>query len=366
LFGGVTRIAYAPPGYLLYVNQGVLVAHPFDAKSLKLTGDPTTLAEHIAEVGDNHEFDFSVSDNGVLAYQIGSSKSELVWFDRSGKRLETVGEPDNYAAVSLSPDGRRAVAGLLDADGRQSDLWLLDLSRRTKARLTFNPQSDGDPLWSPDGKRIVFTSNRAGDGHIHLYDMLAGATGGEQVLLQGDSDDIPTSWSRDGKYILFMRFQGRGNAGVWLLSLDDRKAKPLLQSDAFELSAAVFSPNNRFIAYTSGETGRSEVYVQRFPLSGEKWVISSGGGFLPQWRDDGKELFYLTADGKVMSAELKSDSAFDSLVTKSLFQIDIKRAPGYPYAVARDGSRFLVNTPADGSNPVPMTVVLNWPATLKK
>jgi serine/threonine protein kinase/Tol biopolymer transport system component len=366
LFGAVTRIAYAPPGYLLYVNQGVLVAHPFDAKSLKLTGDPTTLAEHIAEVGDNHEFDFSVSDNGVLAYQIGGSKSELVWFDRSGKKLETVGEPDNYATVSLSTDGRRAVTGLLDADGRQSDLWLLDLSRRTKARLTFNPQADGDPLWSPDGKRIVFTSNRAGDGHIHLYNMSVGATGDEQLLLQEHSDDIPTSWSRDGKYILFMRFQGRPHTGVWLLSLDDRKAKPLLQSDAFELSAAVFSPNGRFIAYTSEETGRSEVYVQRFPLSGEKWVISSGGGFLPQWRDDGKELFYLTAGGKVMSAELKSDSAFDSLVTKSLFQIDIKRAPGYPYAVAPDGSRFLVNTPADGSNPVPMMVVLNWPATLKK
>jgi len=366
LFGAVTRVAYAPPGYLLYVNQGVLVAHPFDAKSLKLTGDPTTLAEHIAEVGDNHEFDFSVSDNGVLAYQIGSSKSELVWFDRSGKRLETVGEPDNYAAVALAHDGRRAVTGLLDADGRQSDLWLLDLSRGTKTRLTFNPQSDGDPLWSPDGKRIVFTSNRAGDGHNHLYDTSAGASGDEQLLLQADGDDIPTSWSRDGKYILFMRYQGGGRTGVWLLPLDDRKAKPLLQSTAFALSAAVFSPNGHFIAYMSDESGRSEVYVQRFPLSGEKWVISSGGGFLPQWREDGKELFYVTTDGKVMSAELKSDAAFDSLVTKPLFQVDIKRAPGCPYAVAPDGSRFLVNTPADASNPVPMTIVLNWTATLKK
>jgi serine/threonine protein kinase/Tol biopolymer transport system component len=366
LFGAVTRIAYAPPGYLIYVNQGVLVAHPFDAQSLKLTGDPTTLAEHIAEVGDNHEFDFSVSDNGVLAYQIGGSKSELVWFDRSGKRLESAGAPDNYAAVTLSPDGRRAVTGLLDADGRQSDLWLIDLSRGTKARLTFNSQSDGDPLWSPDGKRIVFTSNRAGDGHVHLYDMPAGANGDEQLLLQADGDDIPTSWSHDGKHILFMRFQSGGRSSVWLLPLDDRQAKPLFQSNAFDVSAAVFSPNGHFIAYTSDESGRSEVYVQRFPLSGEKWVISSGGGFLPQWREDGKELFYVTTDGKVMSAELESDGAFDSLVTKALFQVDIKRAPGCPYAVAPDGSRFLINTPADASNPVPMTVVLNWPATLKK
>ena len=366
LFNAVTRVVYASPGYLLYVNQGALVAHPFDAKSLKLTGDPVTLTEHIAEVGSNHEFDFSVSENGVLAYQIGGSKSQLVWFDRSGKKLETLGEPDNYAAVALSPDGRRAVTGLLDADGRQSDLWLLDLSRGAKTRLTFNAQSDGDPLWSPDGKRLVFTSNRSGDGHIHLYDMLVSASDDEQLLMQGDGDDIPTSWSRDGKYILFMRFQGGGRSGVWLLPLDDRKPKPLLQSSAFELSAATFSPNGRFIAYTSDETGRNEVYVQPFPLSGEKWVISSGGGFLPQWRDDGKELFYVTTDGRVMSAEIKSDGAFDDLVTKPLFQIDIKRAPGYPYAVAPDGSRFLINTPADANNPVPMTLVLNWPATLKK
>ena len=366
LFNAVTRIVYASPGYLLYVNQGALVAHPFDANTLKLTGDPVTLAEHIAEVGSNHAFDFSVSENGVLAYQIGSSKSQLVWFDRSGKKLETAGEPDNYASVALSPDGKRAVIGLLDADGRQSDLWLLDPSRGTRTRLTFHAQSDGDPLWSPDGKRIVFTSNRGGDGHVHLYDTSASATGDEQLLLQSEGDDIPTSWSRDGKHILFMRYQGGGRTGVWLLPLDDRKPKPLLQSNAFELGAATFSPNGRFIAYTSDESGRYEVYVQPFPLTGEKWVISSGGGYLPQWRDDGKELFYLTTDGKVMSAEMKSDGAFDGLVTKPLFQVDIKRAPGYPYAVVPDGSRFLINTPADAANVVPMTVVLNWPSTLKK
>jgi len=366
LFGAVTRVAYAPPGYLLYINQGALVAQPFDAHSLKVTGDATTVVEHVAEVGENHEFDFSVSDNGVLACQIGNAKSQLVWFDRTGKRLETVGEPDNYAVVALSPDGRRAAAGLLDADGRESDVWLLDLSRGTKSRLTFDPQSDGDPLWSPDGKRILFTSNRAGDGHIHLYTTSASATGDDQLLLASDSDDIATSWSHDGKSILFMRFQNNTHTSVWLLPLPERQPKAVLQSTAFDQGVASFSPNGRFIAYTSDESGRLEVYVQAFPSSGEKWLISSGGGGLPLWREDGKELFYVTDDGKVMSVEMKTDSSFEGVVPKQLFQTDIKRESGYPYAVAPDGSRFLINTPADASNPAPMIVILNWTATLKQ
>jgi Tol biopolymer transport system component len=212
----------------------------------------------------------------------------------------------------------------------------------------------------------VFTSNRADDGHIHLYEAGNTNAGDDQLLLSADADDVPTSWSRDGKHILFMRFPGGGRATVWLLTIDSREAKPLLQSAEFESAAAAFSPNGRFIAYSSDESGRSEVYVQPFPLTGEKWMISSGGGDLPLWRDDGKELFFLTEDGRIMSAEIKSDGAFDSVVTKPLFQVDMKRATGYPYAVSPDGSRFLINTPAEASTPAPMTVVLNWPATLAK
>ena len=365
LFGAVTRVVYAPPGYLLYVNQGALVAHPFDAKSLKVTGDPITVAEHIAEVGFNHDFDFSVSDNGVLAYQIGGTKSQLAWFDRTGKKLESVGAADNYATLALSPDGARAVAGLLDTDGRQADVWIIDLSRGTKSRLTFDPQSDGDPTWSPDGKRIMFTSNRTNDGHIHLYETSANTTADNQLLLRSDADDIPMSWSPDSTSVLFLRFKTTARATVWLLSVADRQAKPLLESQAFDYGSAEFSPNGRFIAYDSNESGRNEVYVQTFPPSGQKWVISNGGGSLPLWRRDGRELFYLTQDGKVMSAEMKSDSTFDSVVTKQLFQTQFKRAPGIPYAVTNDGSRFLINTPAEANTATPLVVVLNWTATLK-
>jgi eukaryotic-like serine/threonine-protein kinase len=184
--------------------------------------------------------------------------------------------------------------------------------------------------------------------------------------LPSDADDIPTSWSRDGKNILFMRFQANVRSSVWILSLADRQAKPLLQSSAFEQVAGTFSPNGRFIAYTSDESGRFEVYIQPFPLSGEKWVISSGGGYLPLWREDGKELFYVTTEGKIMSAEITRDGSFEGVISKPLFQAEIKRAPGYPYAVIADGSRFLVNTPAEAARPVSMIVVLNWTATLKR
>src|SRR5262249_44962746 len=169
LFGAISRIVYAPAGYLLYVSQGALVARPFDASSLKVSGDTTTIVEHVAEVGPNHEFDFSVSEDGVLAYQSGNPTSQLTWFDRSGKKLNAVGEPTNISTVRLSPDGRRAAIDLQDADGRLSDVWVFDLERNSPSRLTFDLASDGLPIWSPDGSRIVFSSNRGGNGQWNLY-----------------------------------------------------------------------------------------------------------------------------------------------------------------------------------------------------
>ena len=367
LFGAVTRIAYAPPGYLLYVSQGALVAQPFDAEKLKVTGDPTTIAEHIAEEGDNHEFDFSVSDNGVLAYQSGSPNSELVWFDREGKKLGSVGEPDAYASIALSSDGRRVATGLFDADGRFSDIWLFDLARNgSRSRLTFDPQSDGDPIWSPDGTRIAFDSNRAGDGHTHLYLTSAGGTGNDQRVSSADADEFPSSWSHDGQNILLVRFAG-AHAGVWLFPLGgDHEPKSLLQSSDFDQVSGVFSPDGHFIAYVSTESGRGEVYVQDFPLSGRKWTISSAGGWFPVWRGDGKELFYLTTDGKVMSAEIKPGAVLESGVPRQLFQTRIKINSGTtPYDVTTDGARFLIKVPAEANNLAPMTIVLNWTSDLK-
>jgi eukaryotic-like serine/threonine-protein kinase len=366
LFGAITRVAYALPGYLLYVNQGALVAQPFDAEKLKVSGEPTTLAEGIATVGDNHEFDFSVSDTGILAYQSGSRKTQLVWIDRSGKKISTIGEPDAFAGIALSPDGKRALTPMFDAAGRSGDIWVIDLTRGNKSRVTFDPQSDGDAIWSPDGRRFVFASNRGGNGHTNLYIASPNGSGDDQRLLAVDADDVPTSWSRDGQYILINRWlNGRGS--TWLLRPNvDSEAKPLLQSAAFDQGTGVFSPNARFLAYTSNESGRYEVYVQSFPPSENKWSVSSGGGGLPLWSADGKELFYLSLDGKLMSVDVKTDRAFEIGTPKELFQTDIKVGPSLPYAVTADGSRFLINAPTEAGDSTPLVVILNWTAKLKQ
>jgi serine/threonine protein kinase len=365
LFNAVSPIKYAPPGYLLYISQGALVARPFDAGKLKITGDPSMVAEHVKEIGANHQFDFSVSNNGVMAYNAGSEISQLTWFDRNGKNLGTVGEPDNYASIAMAPDGKRVATGLLDADGRESDIWLFDLERNSRSRLTFDPASEGEPVWSPDGNRIAFGSTKGSDAHDRLYVIPANGTGQDELLLSGDIDEFPTNWSNDGQTILFVRY-GKTPGAVWMLPMSgDHQPKPLMESTAFEQTWPTFSPDGQFIAYVSLESGKPEIYVRSFPASG-KWQISNGGGNFPRWRADGKELFYLSEEGKVMAAQVKSENPFQIAVPQELFQTRIKFAFGYGYAVTHDGTRFLINSPSEANNPAPLTVVINWTASLKQ
>lgn len=364
LFVAISRVVYAPPGYLIYVNQGALVAQPFDAEKLKVSGEPATLAEGITVLGDNHDFDFSVSETGVLAYQTSSSKTQLTWFDRSGKELGTLGDPDTFSSVALSPDGKRALLSLLDADGRPSDLWQIDVARGNRSRLTFDPQSDSEGVWSPDGHRIVFASNR-GNGRSNLYLTSDNASGNDQALDSVLADEIPTSWSRNGQNILIMRWTD-GRASIWVLRPGvDTEARQLLRSAAFDQTAGMFSPNGQFLAYQTNESGTSEVYVQTFPLSGNKWPVSSGGGVLPLWREDGRELFYLNPDGRVMAVDVKTDGTFESGTPKELFQTNLQHGPGCPYAVTPDGSRFLIEAPAEDTS-TPVVIVMNWIARLKQ
>ncbi|MFL6227625.1 MAG: protein kinase domain-containing protein [Pyrinomonadaceae bacterium] len=366
LVGAVSRVAYAPPGYLLYVSQGALVAQAFDAKALKLAGDPVPVADHVAAAGGNHEFDFSVSDDGVLTYQIGSLDTQLTWFDRAGNRLGTVGEPGPYDSLDLAPDGRRAAVMQFDADGRAADVWTVDLARGARTRLTFDPHSDDNPLWSPDGSRIAFSSNRQGP-NFDLFAKSASGTGEDELLLHTDEEKYAAGWTPDGQSLLFDNWHANGRACVCLLSLTgERKPRTLLCSDAFSQQDARLSPDGRFMAYESNESGRWEVYVQPYPLTGEKWQVSNGGGGFPRWRGEGRELFYM-ASGKLMSVEPDAAGKFESAAPRQLFQMPIKLAgSGSPYAPTHDGSRFLVVATAAASNPTPMVVVLNWTADLKR
>lgn len=367
LFGAVSRILYADPGYLVYVNQGALVARAFNPGSRKVESEPLTIVPNVAEIGGNHEYDFSFSSNGVLAYQSGSSQSQLAWFNREGKKLDVVGEPGSYAAVVLSNDERRAATTLMDADGRVADIWVVDLSRKSLSKLTFEPSSEGDPIWSPDDSQIVFGSNRVGGGPVDIYQKPAGGAGNDELIFQSESAKFPTSWSADGRLIMFENWGIKTKAGLWVLSLPDKQVKELLQTTAYDYFQGQLSPDGKFVAYTSNESARDEIYVQPITTNGDKWRISSNGGSSATWRRDGKELFYLTSDGKIMAVEIKASQPFEIGVPRQLFQTAIKNVHhGLCYSPAKDGQRFLVNTYVETNNPAPMTVVLNWTSDLKK
>ena len=362
----ISRVVYAPPGYLLYVRQGALVAVSFDARSLKVTGQPVAIADHIASVGGNHEFDFSASDQGVLTYQTSNPNSQLIWFDRTGQELGPAGNPNSYGTLALSPDDHRVAVTLDDADGRAADVWVLDLVRNNISRVTFDPAGDGGPVWSADGSKIIFSSNRSGPQN--LFEKGSSGGGDDRELFRSDAEKSATSCSPNGQYLLFNNFFPNNQGGIWLLPLTgDRQPRALLESQSFVQTEGRFSPDGRFITYMSHESGRYEVYVRPFPLTDDKLQISSGGGAYPLWRGDGKELFHITPDGVLMSAELKTAGKLESSIPKELFRTKIKySARGATYGVSADGQRFLVNTLTEGDNPAQMTVVLNWTADLKK
>jgi Tol biopolymer transport system component len=233
--------------------------------------------------------------------------------------------------------------------------------------LTFDPSGDGDPVWSPDGSRIVFSSNRSGTGQVNIYQKAAGGAGDDELLFNSETAKYPTSWSSDGRFIVFDNWALKSKGSVWLLSLPDKQARPLLQATAYDQFQGRISPDGRFVAYSSNESGRLEVYVQPIVSTGEKWRISTNGGGQPFWRGDGKELYYLTYEGRIMCADISTSKKFETTVPRQLFQTNIKNTdPGFSYAATADGQRFLVNTYVQNNNVAPMTIVLNWANDLKK
>jgi eukaryotic-like serine/threonine-protein kinase len=351
-------------GYLLFWRGGNIMAQPFDSGKLRLSGGPFPVAVRVGYSPSSYLASFSASENGFLAYDSAElQRDQLVWFDRAGKRLGTVGEPRRYYQPALSPDEKQVAVDRLDPRGTEDDLWLINLAGAVSTRFTFDPKDDAAPVWSPDGRSIAFASNR--EGVYDLYRKLSSGAGKEELLLKSANVKRTSDWSPDGRFLLYHEQNLKTKYGLWLLPLSgDRKPIPFLQTEFNETHGA-FAPDGKSIAYQSDESGKYEIYVQTFPATGAKWQISKTGGTHPKWRGDGKELFYQGADRKMMAVELKRSGTLQVDVPHPLFDTHITNSL-VRFAVTRDGQRFLIPTPISEASATPATVVLNWTAGIKR
>jgi Tol biopolymer transport system component len=358
-----SRVQFVEPGYLLYVKEDTLVAQRFDAKRLRIEGEAVPLSEGLGidAVGLAH---FTASDDGTLVYRAGETRNrQLLWVERSGKERDAVGDPAEWGDVWPAPDGRRLVVDLSERSTRP-DLWIRDLARGTNTRFTFDPASEIAPVWSPDGRRIVFSSNR--NGVFNLYEKDAAGTGEERELLASETLDIAADWSRDGRLLLFYR-QGKDTGwDIWALSMQgEKKAFPVVQTKFAELRPSL-SPDGRYMAYQSDESGRAEIYVVNFPTPSSKWQVSTSGGRQPFWSANGREIFYLSLDNALMAVDVEVASTFTAGTPQRLFPARLQ--PGTlraQYRPSPDGQRFLTLAPLGRDSIMPMTVVLNWTEELK-
>lgn len=362
LFNARSNPVYAG-GYLLYVRDRVLMAQPFDAGRLQFKGDPVPVVEDVNYQSGYFRGAFSASENGVLTYQTGmaETRSVLTWFDRNGKQLSTVGEPGNYSDLALSPDEKRLATTSVDTDAGTQDLWIFDLIRGVRTRFTFGAFDEFLPLWSPDGSRILYGSDPT--GWDDLYQKSASGAGAEELLFTSETDKDPTSWSRDGKFVAveYNDHIGKTKRDIWIYPLvGDRKSFPFFQTE-FDEHGASFSPDGKWIAYVSDESGKSEVYVTTFPDHSGKWQVSTNGGDGPKWRADGKELFY-GSDERLMAVEIKIGDTFAAGVPVVLFKADLATSAD----ISADGKRILLSNREAATKTVPITIVTNWTADLLK
>ncbi len=357
-----SRPVYVEPGYLLFTRHGILMAQTFDWKSLRLSGETIRLEEEQLVFADLvGAANFSASNTGVLVYQLQPELSrQLYWFDHGGRQLAAVtSEPEALGSdPRLSPDAKSLILARFDPRTHLSDLWMYHLDGTAWTRLTSSPSPGGKPaVWSPDGSRIVYGALLPPSAISNLY-AISSSGGSSEMLLETESHKEPTDWSPDGRFVLFEVYPPDGG-DLWLLEVASRKASPLVQRRADQFQGR-FSPDGRWVAYASNESGRSEVYLQAV-TGGSRIRVSTGGGSLPRWKSDGREIYYVTLDSKLMAAALTPKIPPDVGVPRALFTLP----RGANYEVARDG-RFLVNLPLSPLGQNRLSVVVNWPAELKK
>jgi serine/threonine protein kinase/dipeptidyl aminopeptidase/acylaminoacyl peptidase len=365
-----SNVAYAPPGYILFFRERNLMVQPFDLKSGQTTGDPFLAAEEIEHFPQTYYTLFSVSENGVLLHgpRSTSAVSQLIWFDRAGKQISSLGTPSNQANPKISPDGKKVAVDITDPQTGNVDVWIYESSGGFATRFTSHSAIDAIPVWSPDGNRVVFQSLRK--GHADLYQKLSSGLGNEELILESPRTKYETDFSPNGEFIMFRALDPKSKMELWLLPTGgDRTPSPFIKT-SYGVSHGQFSPDGRLVSYASNESGRWEIYVASFPGPGGNWKISSGGGFEPRWRRDGKELYYLHPDGKMMAVNIMDNNGFEASPSRTLFQTrrreQISSTDLFTYDVSNDGQRFLVNTDVGETNSSVLSLVLNWDAEYKK
>ncbi len=360
--------AYAAPGYLLFLREGTLMAQAFDDARLATRGEPRPVTENVSG-----GLSFAASQDGALVYQSGAAaQRQLVWVDRDGRPSGTVAPPGTYTHVALSRDETRLAFDLFGATGH--DVWLMDLARGVTSRFTFQPPTNNVPLWSPDGRYVAFASARS--GAFDIYRRPSNASGPDEKLVELGAPPVmfPSDWSADGRFLTYYRTDPNTQLDVWVLPIaDDRNAtgtggneKPFaLLHEPYNESQAQFSPDGKWIAYVSDESGTAQVYVQSFPVLTAKWQISTDGAIQPRWSRDGKELFYLALNRKITATAVTTGDNFEVHATRALFDTTLPPSDDRQnYAVSADSQRFLLSVPVEAAA-LPLTVVLNWPALLE-
>jgi len=351
-----SRAEYAS-GHLLFVRAGVLLAQPFDAEKLRMTGEPVALAEHVYQFNGPLMAGFTVSQNGVVLYEPSIRSSRVSWFDRSGKELERLPVAGPIRALRLSPDGRGVAMGIDDEKKGSSDIWTYDFERRLPVRVTLDPRDEKNPVWSADGQTIFFRCDWFGPPDVYRISTRSPESASPAVARPGVQ--LPEDVSPDGKFLVFTEWIRRTNGDLWLQPLvGDAKPTPLA-TGPFDEKGARFSPDGRWVAYYSNESGNREVYLRPIGESGERLRVSSSGGTMPRWRRDGRELYYLTPENAVMGVPLASVERPQPGVASPLFRVSgIVR----DYDAAADGQRFLVDVAEP--DPAPLTILANWTSLL--
>jgi Tol biopolymer transport system component len=361
------RAQYAPPGYLLFVRGGALMAQTFDVAATRLSGEVTSLADDIAYDVGGGASDFAVTE-GLLAYRARErDRRELAWLDRDGRKVADAGSPADYIHPWLSPDDKRAVVEVVDPDTGAHAVWMLDLARGSRSRFVAGPNGSHFPVWSADGLRILFSSDRSGPWSV--FARASTGTGADEELLTLPFTSNPTDWSRDGRFVIYQTNSSETKSDVWALPVAPRGPPfPVANGTAAERQAQL-SPDGRWVAYASDDSGREEVLVQGFPKATGTWTASIAGGSQPQWRRDGRELFYLSADLKLMAADVHATAtSFDAGVPTTLFDLTALGAEisaRNNFMPSTDGSRFLINQPLTRRGFRPIAVVLDWAAVIR-